>query len=60
MKKIIFSVNGSSKSFNYSGKALYFMPAVFGGHTKKGFGIKNKMIFFKGDLRKLRIIHKAE
>jgi len=60
MKELIYKVNNETKSYKFSGKPLYFMPSTFGGHTKIGFGIKEQMNFFKGDLRKFRIIHKAE
>lgn len=55
-----FSVNGQVKEFPFAGRALYLTPCVFGGHTRKGFGIKEEMKFFKGQLKSLRIIHNAE
>jgi hypothetical protein len=55
-----FSVNGQIKEFPFAGRALYLSSCVFGGHTRKGFGIKEDMKFFKGQLKSLRIVHNAE
>jgi hypothetical protein len=60
LKEIIFDVDGKKKSFPFSRRALYFKPAVFGGDTKKEFGIKEDMKFFKGELKSLIIKHWAE
>lgn len=60
LKEMRFDVNGKSKSFPFSRRALYFKPAVFGGDTRKEFGIKEDMKFFKGKLKSLRIRHWAE
>ena len=60
LKKLIFSVNGKTKSFPFSKRSLYFAPAVFGGHSKEFGGLKKGDEFFKGELKSLKITHKSE
>jgi hypothetical protein len=55
-----FGVNDQIKEFSFAGRALYIAPCIFGGHARKGFGIKEDMKFFKGQLKSLRIVHNAE
>lgn len=59
-KNITFTVNGKSRSFPLSARALYFKPFIFGGHDKIEFGIDRKMTYYHGDLKKLTIKHFTE
>jgi len=57
---ITFLVNGKSRSFPLTARALYFKPFIFGGQDKIEFGIDRKMTYFHGDLKELIIKHFAE
>jgi hypothetical protein len=41
-------------------KARNVKTAIFGGHTRKQWGVEEDMSFFKGGLRKLIIKHYCE
>ncbi|MBR7131649.1 MAG: LamG domain-containing protein [Lentisphaeria bacterium] len=56
-RNIRFTVNGKSRSFPLSARALYFKPFIFGGHDKIEFGIDRKMSYYHGDLREFTIKH---
>ncbi|MDO9541663.1 MAG: hypothetical protein Q7J98_05015, partial [Kiritimatiellia bacterium] len=57
LKELIFEVDGKQSIQKFSGRPLYFKPAVFGGHAKKEFGIDEDMQFFKGKLKNISIKH---
>ncbi len=55
-----FTVNGQTRAYPYAGRALYFAPSVFGGHSKPFGGLRPGDAFFTGRLRRLGIRHQAE
>jgi len=56
--KFVFTVNGETKEFPWTGRAWAFKPAVFGGHDKTELAPgKAKPRYFRGLLRKLEIRH---
>ena len=58
LHNLTIKVNGQERSFPFEGeRALYFKPAVFGGHTKAEFGLPENAGYFKGALRALSIDH---
>jgi hypothetical protein len=59
-KTLTFSINDKVKSYPFNKRALYFATCVFGGHTKKGYGVDPGMKFFKGLLKNIRIFQNAE
>lgn len=60
--KVTFEVNGVSKSFPFSKRALQSWPSIFGAHTRPGFGVEKQenMSYFRGRLRSLRIKHSSQ
>ena len=55
---LTIKVNGQERFYPFEGgRALYFKPAVFGGHTKAEFGLPENAGYFKGALRALSIDH---
>lgn len=59
-KAVTLSVNGVKKSFPLpKARALYFKPAIFGGHTKNEFGLPRNTQMFKGKLSSISIDHNA-
>ena len=58
LNKVKFTVNGKSEIFNMpNNPARSCKPFVFGGHTRPGLGLPNKVEYFKGQLRSLTIEH---
>jgi len=57
LKELMFEVDGKQYMQEFSGRPVFFQPAVFGGHTKKEFGIDEDMQFFKGKLKNISIKH---
>lgn len=58
LHKVKIRVNGKSREFPMENKrALYFKPAIFGGHTKPEFGGLPDTEMFKGKLRAFSIEH---
>lgn len=61
LKKVRLEVNGKTNEFELpAALALYFKPAIFGGHTKAEFGLPSDSEMFKGKLRSISIIHNTE
>ena len=57
--QFVFTVNGQSKSFPWTGRAYAFKPSMFGGHDKLELsGSKVKPVYYKGLLRRLHIRHR--
>ena len=60
LDKMKITVDSKSQEFMHPGlRALYFKPFIFGGHTKNEFGLPRNAAMFKGELKKLRIVHNA-
>ena len=60
LNELTFEVDGKRYARKFSGRPLYFKPAIFGGHTKKEFGIDEDMQFFNGKLKSISIKHCVE
>jgi len=59
LKTITFSCNGKSRSFPLDRRQVIYSASCFGGHTAAyGLPPGSKPKFFKGDLRKLRIVQR--
>ena len=60
-KSLTFSVNGKTRCYPVPAPmlALYFKPAIFGGHLKAEFGLPSGAEFFSGQLRRFEIRHNA-
>ena len=55
------TVNGKTASLRMEkNPPCYFKPLVFGGHTKKEFGLPSGAQYFKGDLKSFSVRHNAE
>ncbi len=59
-KNLTININGQAETYSLTAKAWNFKTAIFGGHTRKQWGVNEDMSFFKGDLRKLMIKHYCE
>ncbi len=58
LQKLILKVNEKTTEFDFpAGLALYFKPAIFGGHTKPEFGLPKDTAMFKGLLKSISIDH---
>lgn len=59
---IRFKINGASREYQTAKplQALYFKPAIWGGHNKEEFGAPAGAGFFKGLMRNLQITHNIE
>jgi len=57
LKQMVFEANGKQYSCAFDRRPLYFKSAIFGGHTKKEFGLGEETQFFKGRLKSLHIAH---
>jgi len=61
LRQLVFTVNGVEKRFDFPKHlALYFKPSMFGGHTKREFGLPAGAEMFRGRLAGIAIDHTAE
>lgn len=60
-RQFTFKVNDEVRSYPVEKplQALYFKSAIFGGHTKPGFGLAPGAVFYRGLMRNLEIHHNA-
>ena len=61
LRELVFKVNGKEKRFAFPKHlALYFKPAIFGGHVKHEFGLPSGAEMFRGKLSAISIDHTVE
>ncbi|MCI5778322.1 MAG: LamG domain-containing protein [Lentisphaeria bacterium] len=54
---LTFEVDGQRKTFPFTGRGFIFKPGCFGGTDEPNGAVGDKTGYFRGDLRRLTIIH---
>ena len=57
LKNLTFEVDGQRKTFPFAGRGFIFKPGCFGGTNEPNGPVGDKTGYFRGDLRRLTIIH---
>lgn len=57
-RRMVFRLNGKEKALPFDRRAYFFHPAVFGAHAMTNdIAPRGDLECFRGDLRKLKIVH---